>query len=61
MPWVRFTERFLWDPPERKGRVTISYEAGSVFNVPRACATAALAAGKGTPAKKPTETEHAGG
>lgn len=61
MPWVRFTHRFLWDVPGKGGRVTISYAAGDTFNVPRACAAAALAAGKGTPAKKPTETDHAGG
>ena len=44
--WVRFIDRFNWSPPEKNNRVTLSYKTGTVHNVTKACAEAAIAAGK---------------
>ena len=44
MPWVRFTADMDWKP---KPSVTISYKAGMVRLVTRACASAAALASKG--------------
>lgn len=44
--WVRFVAAFDWNPPERHGRVTLSYPAGAILFVRRACAAAAIAAGR---------------
>lgn len=52
---ITFTCKFDWDPPERKGRVTISYPAGWSGIVRKACAEAALKVGAATPLK-PKET-----
>jgi hypothetical protein len=43
---VRFKELFLWHVPDRKGRVTVAYEAGREYTVKRACGEEAIAAGK---------------
>lgn len=57
MPWVRFTDRFDWRPPQLKGRVTYAYKAGSTYLVTTPCAEAALAKGKAvrtvSPKRKP--------
>lgn len=49
---VRFVADFDWSPVERQGRVTVAYKAGMELRVTRACAAAAMAAGKAEPAKK---------
>ncbi|WP_246681931.1 hypothetical protein [Mesorhizobium sp. B2-6-3] len=41
--WIRFTADFDWKPSSQS---TIAYKAGTVLNVPRACAEAALGAAK---------------
>jgi len=41
--WVRFLEPYLFHV---SARVSLSYRAGCVYNVPRACGQAAIAAGK---------------
>ena len=51
MPWVRFTAPFDFKPPGRP-QVTIAYKPG-VYNVPSACATLAIAAGKAVRLPKP--------
>lgn len=43
---VRFLTRFDWSPPERHGRMTISYPAGKEMTVRRICGEAAIAEGK---------------
>lgn len=55
MPWVRFLRAFSWDPPERRGRTTIVYSAGSVLFVRRSCADAAIAAEAAVPTSRPEE------
>lgn len=55
MPWVRFTEAFSWDPPERRGRTTIQFRPGSVLLVRRLCADAAVAAGAAVLVPKPED------
>lgn len=60
MPWVRFVEPFNWMPPERGGRVSQVYEAGAVVNVTRACADAALEAGKAKATKNPRSEDERG-
>ena len=55
MPWVRFIERFSWDPPERRGRTTIVFPTGTVRFVRRACAEAALVKGAAVPATRPED------
>lgn len=57
MPWVTFTGRFHWMPPEKKGHLSVVYEAGQTLNVPRAAAEAARAAGKARPARKTADDE----
>ena len=42
---VQFTAPFDWDPPERKGRVTLHFKPGLRI-VRRLCGEAAIAAGK---------------
>lgn len=42
--WVRFLRAFDFDPPRYGGRVTLAFTAGQEVRVPRACASAALAA-----------------
>lgn len=49
--WVRFVEGFVWAPPERKGRVSLVFQSGSVLFVRRACGEAAIAAGKAVPSE----------
>lgn len=44
---VRFTAPFDWDPPERRGRVTISFKPG-LRTVRKLCGEAAISAGKAT-------------
>jgi hypothetical protein len=51
--WVRFLRAYDFDPPERGGRVTISYPAGLVTLVRRCCAAAAIAVGAAEPAERP--------
>jgi hypothetical protein len=51
--WVRFTSDFDWRPPERKGTVTVAYRAGMTKYVRKACAEAAIAAGKAQPTDRP--------
>lgn len=43
--WVRFLRDFDFNPPERRGRVTVAYRAGMVRLVRKCCADAAIAAG----------------
>lgn len=54
MPWVRFTAAFDWAPPERNGRFLIAYKPGRHL-VTRACAEAAIAAGKAASCARPRE------
>lgn len=54
---VRFLEDFDWSPAEFKGRVTVAYKAGMELRVTRACAAAALAAGKAERVKKEAGNE----
>jgi hypothetical protein len=49
--WIRFTKDFDFSPPERGGRATVSYKAGTKANVRRIAAEAAIAAGKAEPVK----------
>lgn len=49
MAWVRFTADYDWSP--RYG-VTIAYKEGMTLNVPSACATLAIAAGKAVRLRK---------
>jgi len=55
MPWVHFLRQFPWNPPERKGQVTIVYPAGAVLFVRRRCAADAITAGAAAPTTKPEE------
>lgn len=55
MPWVRFRQVFDWDPPERRGRTTLAFAAGSVVCVRTECAKAAIAAGAAVKAKRPRD------
>lgn len=55
MPWVRFLRPFSWDPPERRGRTTLSFPAGAVLFVRRLCAADAIAAGAAVPTTKPED------
>lgn len=50
--WVRFIAPFDWSPPERQA-VTLAYPAGHIDRVPRACATAAVAAGRAVRVRAP--------
>lgn len=53
--WVRFIREFWWEPPERKGRVTLRYAEGAVLFVRRACAAEALAKGAAERASRPSK------
>lgn len=53
MPWVRFRQDFNWHVPAYKGRVTVAFKQGMTKFVTRACAAAALAAGKAEPTVRP--------
>ncbi|WP_246678238.1 hypothetical protein [Mesorhizobium sp. B1-1-7] len=48
--WVRFTADFDWKPIPQS---TTAYKAGMVLNVTRACADAALGAGKAVKSANP--------
>lgn len=48
--WVRFTADFDWKP---QPQAITAYKAGMVQNVTRACADAAVSAGKAVKAAKP--------
>jgi hypothetical protein len=56
MPWVTFTDRFKWSPPELNGTWSQVFPGGYVGNVTTPCTKAAIAAGKAVPAK-PTRAE----
>lgn len=58
MPWLRFHSAFDWDVPRYNGRVTIAYKANTTMLVNRACADAAVAAGKAKRVRSP-QTEDA--
>ena len=53
MPWLKFTDRFDFDVPRYNGRVTIAYKANTTMLVTRACADAAVAAGKAKRVRNP--------
>lgn len=53
MAWVKFTDRFDYRPSYG---VVIAYKPGT-YNVPRACATLAVAAGKAVRLKKTNKDE----
>ncbi|MGQ3674260.1 hypothetical protein ACT6QH_01985 [Xanthobacter sp. TB0139] len=57
MAWVRFERDFEFDPPARGGRVTLRYRAGRSYNVPRACALRAKAAGAAVSISRPGTDE----
>lgn len=48
MAWIRVTEKWEWKPT---AGTTIVYKPGT-YNVPRACATLAIAAGKAVRLRK---------
>ena len=57
MSWVRFIAPFDWTPPEAR-QSTVAYAPGWTGAVTRACALAAVAAGKAVRVKRPgTRTE----
>lgn len=56
--WVRFTDVFRWSPPEANKTWSKTYQP-SVQNVPRACADAAIAAGKAQRTNRPTADREA--
>jgi len=51
MPWVRFDQDFDFKP---RAAVTIAYPAGHIGLVPRKCAEAVKAAGKGVETRRPS-------
>jgi hypothetical protein len=51
--WILFLARYDFNPPERHGRTTITYEAGELVLVRRVCAELALARGVAVPAERP--------
>lgn len=53
--WVRFTADWTWRPTPR---TAVAFRAGMVLRVTRACAIAALAAGKAEPAAAPDKQDH---
>lgn len=56
---VVFTSEFHWQPPEKKGAVTIVYRAGWSGLVRKACAEAAVSSGAAQKLElKPKETFH---
>jgi hypothetical protein len=50
--WVRFLADYDWKP---KPAVTIAFNAGGVANVTRACAAAAIEAGKAEKTERPAK------
>jgi hypothetical protein len=50
--WMRFLSDYDWKP---RPQVTISFKAGGVHNVTRACAEAAIAASKAAPTERPAK------
>lgn len=56
--WVRFTAAFNWTPPDRPGS-QVAYPAGMQRRVTRACASAAVAAGKAVRVRAPVDREAA--
>lgn len=54
--WVRFTDVFRWSPPEANRAWSQTIQP-SVQNVTRACAAAAIAAGKAVRVKQPRKDE----
>lgn len=52
MSWVRFLAPFDWTPPEAR-QSTVAYAPGWVGAVPRACATAAVKAGRAERIRRP--------
>lgn len=57
---IRFTHPFDWDPPERKGRVTLAFVPGD-RTVRRECGEAAIKAGKAIPLEGDNGAENRGG
>lgn len=55
MAWIRVTEKWSWKPSPG---CTIDYKPGT-YNVPRACATLAVAAGKAVRLRKQNKDEEA--
>lgn len=55
MAWVRFTERYIFTPPEDR-RTSISYPAGHKGNVRKVCSDAAIAAGRAVAIRTPKKT-----
>lgn len=53
MSWIKFTADYDY----RKPAFTIAYKAGMVLNVPSACATLAIAAGKAVRLRKTRKDE----
>jgi len=51
--WVRFLRRYDFNPPERYGRSTITYQAGALVLVRRVCALEAIALGAAELAARP--------
>ncbi|MBL0934837.1 MAG: hypothetical protein IBJ07_08810 [Rhizobiaceae bacterium] len=51
--WIRFTDDYNWRQPG----FTIAYKAGMTANVTRACAEAAMKAGKAEPLQTQTKKE----
>lgn len=45
MPWVIFIKDFDWNPPEKKGTITICFKTGMKVFVRRKCAEDAKSAG----------------
>ena len=53
--WVLFLDRYEFNPPERHGRTTITYQAGELRLVRRICAEWAIARGLAIRAARPEE------
>jgi hypothetical protein len=49
---IHFVADFDWSPIQHRGRVTVAFKAGMELRVTRACAAAAIAAGKAQPVSK---------
>lgn len=50
---ITFSDDFWWSP---NVATTIHYRAGQTYQVPRACADAAIKAGRAKPAPRPEKT-----
>lgn len=59
MPWVSFTENFIFRPPENN-QVSVKYKANTVHFVRQVCAAAAIKKGKAVAAKKPSDAPDRG-